>query len=348
MKHFLFLLSAGICWQGVASAQVDSRLQCEIRSSLVSQPRWVTGVAGVGSDKILVSDTLENTLLLYELTGALKADLSAALLAAGKLTPISVHSSGTKLWVSTLGSGIFSLDDNLRMGSLVPLSTKGIGSVYDWTATADKLVGFGSVLNAKKKDGFELGLLRAPLTGAGSVELVAPAVDDGSLYLLGNNYFTSVGDAAYFLTFDTKVRLNRLGPTEKKPVVIADLPAPFGVTPKFATIPAGPSDAEKFFAEVQETTMAVSLLSVENKIILLGRVFDRSTMRTTWSVQTLDLSVPKPRFAHPKIVAIDSAHASAATAGDHLIILPRGEVKGLYSQKIEGICAIPLASVFSQ
>jgi hypothetical protein len=341
----LAMALGGLAWPGWAASggpQSCKRVNFEV------PPLWISGATGIDNgSELLVVDPIRNQLVSYDSQGGSQKVSAPRLKSATEFLPAKIASAEGGFLLEMADGSLVGLDKQLqvtRENTLTQKSLAGehVGSLYQWTVTGDKLVGFGTL--TKTGQSYELGFLRAPLQPAGKVEMLKPFAN-GDFYLLGYSYLATLGDDVYFVLMDKHPAIYRVTPGSTKVEKLKSFPDEYQVLPDFRSPPArGPKSAPARFAELETFSMPVGLYAQNGMLYLLTRQ-PAGMGATAWWLFKID----------PRKDAI-LGRTKLPTTANHLTLVPtegswfaieRGRVEEKQRQQIQSMVVLPSAAISS-
>jgi len=223
-------------------------------------------------------------------------------------------------------------------------SGEHVGSLYQWTLAGDELIGVGTLTGPNPSLGFRLGLLRAPATLDGRVELLKKLNNEDFYLLSGYSYLASDRDEGYFLLMDKRPAIYRISAETGEIEKLRAFPDEYRIRPTFRTRMTGPKSAPAHYAELETFTMPAGLFAQDGLLYLLTRRPDGNS-RTAWWLYQIDPG---------KDVIL--GRVQLPTAADHLTVVPgesswclieRGPVGPMQQQRISSMVLIPTSAVRS-
>jgi hypothetical protein len=236
--------------------------------------------------QIAAVDTLRNQVLLVSTSGKVEVFPSPA-----QSLPAEIIEIPKGFLLKRLAGPPQVLDRTFRPAQKVssPESFRpaGLSQVYAWTAAGRDLVGLGRLQrSARQRHGeTSAGVFRINGSPGGRLEALGPPVASTS-YVLGNRYFASLGDWAYWVLMDAKPRIYEAAPGKAARALRA-FPAEYQKTPKLPARLAGPSQASTLLREVERLALPVGLYGQGTRLYLLVRK-PGVAGRTIWSIFPID------------------------------------------------------------
>jgi hypothetical protein len=353
----LLLLSlaatAGSAAAGAAGVrQTAGQRHCSLPVPLSIPPAWISSAVFVPSlQRILVVDSALNRLLLFTESGQGTVITNPEVSQAAKL-PALIAATENGFVLKLVGRDVVTFGPDLRLAaqkkSLVAAAPGGqgtLGSIYQWTVAGPSIVAYGSIRSASFPDGYQLGFLRTPLPDhPGVTEMLMP-FEDGSYYVYGNQYLSSVGSTAYFLRLDKTATLFKAPAGARAPVPLANaVPEPFRTVPTLKVKMTGPADAPAAYEELESLKIPVGLCTgPDGFLYLLTRQPAKLAGRTDWWLHRID---PEDgRVTGKAHLPTSAKHLTVVPGPDRFFLFERGDVSPIGSQVIKSLISVDAAAV---
>jgi hypothetical protein len=331
-----------------APASRAEPLKCS-RVTFQEPPLWISSATWLNnSSQLLIVDPFRNQLASYDLQGSSQKVAAPRLSSTKDFLPARIaKTEGDGFLLEMADGNLVSLDGQLRLireNSLMQKSLTGkhVGSLYQWIAAGDKIVGFGTLTTTGQD--FELGFLQASLQPGGKVEMLM-SFDHGDFYLTGYSYLATLSDDVYFVLMDKHPAIYRVSSGSQRLERLNSFPREYRVLPDFRSPPArGPKSAPARFAELETFSMPAGLYAQNGMLYLLTRK-PEGPAKTAWWLYKID----------PRRDAI-VGRTKLPTAANHLLVVPteeswfaieRGRVEENQRQQIRSMVVIPSAAISS-
>lgn len=355
----LLLLSlaatAGSAAAGAAGVhQTAGQRHCSLAVPLSIPPAWISSAVFVPSlQRILVVDSALNRLLLFTEGGQGTVIPDREIAQAAKL-PSLVAATANGFVLKLVGRDVVTFGPDLRLAaqskSLVAAAPGGqgtLGSIYQWTVAGPSIVAYGSIRSANFPDGYQLGFLRTPLPDhPGVTEMLMP-FEDGTYYVYGNQYLSSVGSTAYFLRMGMGKRatLFKVPPGASEPVPLENaVPDLFRGVQTLKVKMTGPADAPAAYAELEKLKIPAGLCTgPDGFLYLLTRQPGKLAGRTDWWLHRID---PEDgRVTGKAHLPTNAKHLTVVAGPDRFFLFERGDVNPIGSQVIKSLISVDASVV---
>jgi len=329
-----------------ASPSAAVGAQC-YQVALQQKPKWVSDAAWIPkTSQLLVVDPFSSRVLSFTPTGTLASSKII------DLPPIKISTDGdTGLLIEKSDGAVARLDSDLQVvRDEVRLEGKRageyrVGSMFQWVATGDSLIAYGSLLR-NKDDSLVFGFFRAPLDGGNAAKVtLLKEFDSKDFYLLtGYKYLTALGDDVYFVLMDKQPTIYKVNGVTQVVERLSVFPKEFRppyLLPNFLKPMTGPKSAPAHFAELEGFHIPAGLYSQNGMLFLLTRNPSAKGGTDWWLYK---INPAEQRILGRVLLPTKTNHLTVVPSEQAWFILERGAVRPgqkVQQQAIDSMLVLP-------
>jgi len=315
------------------------------------KPNWISSALWANG-KILAVDSALNRLLAISPTGE-----GTVVQEPKRSMPSLLAKSGRSFILKLVGLDALSVGEDLAVGSAngflrTATNPEGkVGSIFQWVGLDDSILAFGSLRSPRLlPDGYELGFLRIPVSGAAlGTRLIEPPRPPlkGDYYLLGYQYVAALGETGYFLRMESgaQVRLFELPPGAAKATELPAtvIPEGFRTAPTFDATMHGPAEAPAVYAHLEQMTLAAGLYGGPDGkyLYLLTRQPGKSSVETDWQL----FRIERDRVVGSFTLPTSAPEVTLVFSPETLFVIERADLNASGQQRIDHMLKVPMSLV---
>lgn len=346
----LFLaLTATALWRVAPEVNAEAINGNCYRAWFTEKPRWIASTLARQEDpSLILVDSAQNKLLAYDQAGN-STTLGAfnTKEVVGFIPTAISQADGGELLLELVDGTVIQFDHDLGTAKAILSPQRKItgsirvGSLYQWKLAGNSLIAYGSLVD--DKDEVLQGFFRVPLVGVSpQIPEMLTTLQESDFYLIGNNYITTIGATAYYVSMGAKPAIFKASPGHG-PEKLASFPEEFRNRPYFETKMTGPRSVAAHFAELETLAVASGLYSQDGFLYLLTR---KPTLNgTKWTLHKID------PIGDRLIGAIDlptsASHLSVAASRTKWFFIEKGRIRSAQQQEINSAIVINGSEILS-